>query len=55
MKLHFHKWEIVGKPKRLYFDINGIEVMGAICKCEICGKKINRKFIGHIIGQIGDG
>ncbi len=53
MKLHFHKWKRVGKPKRLYFDINGIEVMGAICKCKICGKEKQGKFTGHIIGQIG--
>lgn len=54
MKLNFHKCKRAGKPKRLYWDINGIEVMETLCKCEICGENMNKKFIGHIIGQIGD-
>lgn len=53
MKLHIHDYEQIGKPRHLHYDCSGVEVLVAPCKCKICGKKKDKKFIGHIIGQLG--
>lgn len=53
MKLHIHDYEQIGKPKHSHYTVDGIEVLNVQCECQICGKKKEKKFIGHIIGHLG--
>ena len=53
MKFCAHKYEIISKPQHLKYDYSGVEVLTALCKCKICGKTKQRKFFGHIVGQLG--
>lgn len=53
MIFHIHEYERISDPTHSHYDVNGIEVMTALCKCKICGKTKQRKFVGHIIGQLG--
>lgn len=46
-----HKWKKV-KEIRRYFDVSGIEIVCHSCCCEKCGKQKERKYMGHIIGQL---
>lgn len=52
MPLHIHQYKRIGKPKHLRYDTDGTEVLTVLCKCRICGKKRQQKFIGHIAGQL---
>lgn len=52
MLFHIHEYKRIGKPKHLRYDIDGTEVLTALCKCQICGKETRRKFIGHIVGNM---
>lgn len=40
------------KEIRRYFDVSGIEIVCHSCCCEKCGKQKERKYMGHIIGQL---
>lgn len=50
--IHIHEWEQIEKPKHSHYDVSGVEVLTAICRCKICGKKKQRKLMGHIIGHL---
>ena len=53
MIFHLHKYEQISDPKHSHYDSCGIEVVTMLCKCRICGKTKEKKFVGHIIGQLG--
>ena len=53
MKYHIHDYKRTGESKHFHYDHSDVEVLTAPCKCRICGKKKDKKFIGHIIGQLG--
>lgn len=46
-----HEWKRI-KETRRYFDVSGAEVVCFSCCCEKCGKQKERKYMGHIIGQL---
>lgn len=52
MKICLHDYKRIENPKHLKYDINGIEVVTAMCKCTKCGKMKRKKFIGHTIGNL---
>lgn len=51
MKRCTHEWERIRESRR-YFDVSGIEVVCFLCRCKICGKQKERKYMGHIIGHL---
>lgn len=46
-----HKYEKV-KETRRYFDVSGVEVICFWCRCMKCGKQKERKYIGHVVGEL---
>lgn len=52
IKICFHEWERIEEPKHSHYDYSGFEVLTTMCRCKICGKKKERKFIGKTDGQL---
>lgn len=49
-----HKWKKIGMPRHLKYDYNGNEVVVILSQCEKCGKRQDRAFYGHSIGNLFD-
>lgn len=49
-----HKWKKIGMPRYLKYDHSGNEVVVIFCQCEKCGKRQDRVFYGHSIGNLFD-
>lgn len=43
-----HEWEKTEtEPHNTYFDYSGVKVGVFACRCRICGRMRNRKFMGR--------
>lgn len=48
-----HEWKRIEEPKFVYWNIDlGMQVLGAMCKCQKCGKRKMRKFEGYMVGSL---